>query len=100
MPNYEFSLNIGDNSYKITLDRPREKCVVPGNMITARLKVQRMKELGGEAARGLVESIAKECLLDFLDRGTPSPFVYFDTKTFAVSEYKIQLYVDSYRTYL
>lgn len=99
MPNYEFSLNIGDNSYRITLDRPREKCVVPGNVITARLKVQRVEELGEEATRGLIESIVEECLLDFLDKGAPSPFIYFDTKTIAVSEYKIQFYVDSYRTH-
>jgi len=100
MSNYEFFLNINHNFYKISLDRPREKCVVPGNMITARLKVQKVEDVEEETGQGLIESIAEECLLDFLNKKTPSPFIYFSTKTIAISEYKIQLYIDSYRTHI
>ena len=96
MPNSEFFLDINDDSYKITLDRAREECIVPGNVITAHLKIQKGNYPTSPPSKSLIESVVRDCLQTLLDKGAPFPYVYFATKTIAITNFEVRLYIDFY----
>jgi len=96
MPNSEFSLNIKDQFYRITLDRSKEECIVPGNVITSHIKIQKVNYMPTYSGKGLIESIVEDCLKTLLEKGGPVPYVYFASKKIAVTEYEVQLFIDAY----
>ena len=121
MPNSdnEISLVLNGESYRILLDKAPKDCIAPGNVITAHLKVQKIglqgaqsrgPRLQGAQSRGprlqspehenpptsLVESIVRDCLQNFLNKGLVVPYTYFANKTIAITTYEIRICIDSY----
>lgn len=96
MTNPELTLIIKDKFYKITLDRNKSKCFIPGNRIEARLKIKRVNCISSEPDKGFIENIVEECLKTIIHDDVISNYVYLTSKIVGITEYKIIFFIDSY----
>lgn len=96
MKNLEITLIINDKFYKITLDRNKQQCFIPGNIIKARLKIKRVNTISSEPDKGFIENIVEECLKTIIYDDVISNYVYLTSKIVGITEYKIIFFIDSY----
>lgn len=97
MKDLEITLIINDKFYKITLDRNKQQCFIPGNIIKARLKIKRVNSISVKPDTGFIENVVEECLRAIIDdKNVISNYVYLTSKIVGITEYKIIFFIDSY----
>lgn len=90
----------GKQSFKVTLDRPMEKCFMFRKnqyMITAHIKVECCEKVANHTnSKLLIYNTIAKAVEDFYHNRRSAPYMYFDMKNIGITQCNAYIYIDSY----